>query len=71
MLEEMTGFLPTPFLGAVDGLCLHLQLCWLPGPFCGFPGGSVVKSPPADAGDWRSIPGSERSPGGGRGYPLQ
>ena len=34
----------------------------------------VVKNPPASAGDVRdldSIPGSERSPGGGRGNPLQ
>ena len=39
-----------------------------------FPGGSVVKSPPAnagDAGDVSSIPWSERSPGGGHGNPLQ
>ena len=34
----------------------------------GFPGGEVVKNPPANAGDSRdarSIPGSERSPGVG------
>ena len=34
----------------------------------------VVKNPPANAGDIRdagSIPGSERSPGGGYGNPLQ
>ena len=34
----------------------------------------VVKNPPANAGDIRdtgSIPGSERSPGGGHGNPLQ
>ena len=34
----------------------------------------LVKSPPANAGDardWGSIPGSERSPGGGYGNPLQ
>ena len=39
-----------------------------------FPGGSVVKSPPAnagDAGDVGSIPWSGRSPGGGHGNPLQ
>ena len=33
----------------------------------GFPGGSVVKNPPAnarDAGDSGSVPGLERSPGG-------
>ena len=40
----------------------------------GFPDGSVVKNPPARAGDtgdvgW--IPGSGRSPGGGNGNPLQ
>ena len=37
----------------------------------GFPGGSVVKSPPANAGDVGSIPGSGRSPGEGNGNPLQ
>ena len=37
----------------------------------GFPGGSVVKNPPADTGDESSIPGSGRSPGGGNGNPLQ
>ena len=34
----------------------------------------VVKNPPANAGDLRdtgSIPGLERSPGGGNGNPLQ
>ena len=39
-----------------------------------FPGGSVVKKPPAkagDAGDVCLIPGSGRSPGGGYGNPLQ
>ena len=37
----------------------------------GFPRGSVVKNPPANAGDGGSIPGSGRSPGGGNGNPLQ
>ena len=31
----------------------------------GFPGGSVVKNPPANAGDPGLIPGLERSPGEG------
>ena len=34
----------------------------------------MVKNPPANAGDTRdvgSIPGSERTPGGGNGNPLQ
>ena len=37
----------------------------------GFPVGSVVKNPPANAGDSGSIPESRRSPGEGNGYPLQ
>ena len=37
----------------------------------GFPGGSVVKNPPVNAGDASSIPGWERSPGEGSGSPLQ
>ena len=37
----------------------------------GFPGGSVIKNPPAIAGDKGSIPGSGRSPGEGNGNPLQ
>ena len=38
-----------------------------------FPGGSVVKNLPANAGDAkdRSIPGLGRSSGGGNGNPLQ
>ena len=36
-----------------------------------FPGGSVVKSPPANAGAAGSIPGSGKSAGGGHGSPLQ
>ena len=39
----------------------------------GFPGASVVKNLPANAGDIRdmsSIPGSERFPGGGHGNLL-
>jgi len=38
-----------------------------------FPGGAVVKNPPANAGDPRnaySIPGLERSPGEGNGNPV-
>ena len=37
----------------------------------GFPGGSVVKSPPADTGNVGSIPRLGRFPGGGKGNPLQ
>ena len=40
----------------------------------GFPGGSAVKNSPANAGDARDtglLPGWGRSPGGGKGNPLQ
>ena len=36
-----------------------------------FPGGSVVKNLPANAGDPSMIPGSGRSPGEENGKPLQ
>ena len=36
-----------------------------------FPGGSVVKNQPANAGNTGSIPGLGRSPGEGNGYLLQ
>ena len=41
--------------------------------WAGFSGGSVVKNPPADAGNARDglIPGSGRSSGEGNGNPLQ
>ena len=41
---------------------------------CGYPGGTMVKNPPANARDSRdagSIPGSERFPREGIGNPLQ
>ena len=36
-----------------------------------FPVGSVVKNPPASAGDTALTPGSERAPGKGDGHLLQ
>ena len=36
----------------------------------GLSGGSVVKNPPANAGDTGSIPGLGRAPGEGNGNPL-
>ena len=47
------------------------------GVFKGFPGGSVIKDAPADAGDTGSLPGLGISPGAGNfpgvgnGYPLK
>ena len=46
-------------------LCVPLRTEW------GFPGGAVVKDPPASSGDPGSIPRLGRSPGGGNGNPLQ
>ena len=37
----------------------------------GFPGGSAGKESACDMGNWSSIPGMGRSPGEGKGYPLQ
>ena len=37
----------------------------------GFPDGSVLKNPPANARDSGSIPGSGISPRGGHGNPIQ
>ena len=36
-----------------------------------FPGGSVLKNPPANIGDMGSIPGLGKSPGGENGNPFQ
>ena len=37
----------------------------------GFPGGSVIKNPPVNAGDTGSIPGLGRPPGEGNDNPFQ
>ena len=52
------------------------KICWrrdrLPTPvFLGFPGGSVGKESTRNAGDLGLIPGLGRSPGEGKGYPLE
>ena len=39
--------------------------------FLGFPCGSAGKDSACNVGDLGSIPGSGRSPGEGKGYPLQ
>ena len=47
---------------------IYIYTHTLPG---GFHGNSVVKDPPANAGDSDLIPGSGRSPGGGNSNSLQ
>ena len=45
--------------------CILVMVIW------NFPGGSMVKNLPANAKNVGSIPGLERSPGGGNGNLLQ
>ena len=52
------------------------KICWRrdrqPTPvFMGFPCGSAGKESACNVGDLGSIPGLKRSPGEGKGYPLQ
>ena len=46
------------------------RICISYSSFKGFPGGSVVKNPPTNAGDASLIPGLRRFPGVGNGNPL-
>ena len=59
----------------VGSQCFHVDFQRLKSLSCnflwGFPGGSVVKIPPASAGDTGSVSGSWRSPGEGNHNPLQ
>ena len=51
---------------------IHWRRDRLPTPvFLGFPGGSAGKESTCNAGDLGFIPGLGRSPGEGKGYPLQ
>ena len=50
----------------IDGISLMVQWLWL-----GFPCGSAGKESACSVGDLSLIPGLERSPGEGKGYPLQ
>ena len=56
--------------GFMAGYCYGLN-CVPFRKYTGFPGGSVVKNPPANPGDPGLIPGSGRCPGEGNGTPLQ
>ena len=54
--------LPT-LISSSKGILLHL--------YTGFPGGLAAKESTCNVGDLGSIPGLGRSPGEGKGYPLQ
>ena len=60
--------MPYPLLKAYISVYEYVHMHVL---YTGFSGGSVVKNLPANAGDVGSIPGSDRCPGEGNGYPLQ
>ena len=49
----------------------HSVLKTAPLPLLGFPGGSAGKVSACNVGDLGLIPGLGRSPGEGKGYPLQ
>ena len=55
---------PVQFLGCKDLLEKGTPV------FLGFPDGSAGKESACNAGDLGLIPGLERSPGEGKGYPL-
>ena len=61
----------TTVYGVVHSVGLDKCLMTRAHHYRGFPGGSVVKNPPANAEDVGSVPGLGRSPGGGNGNPLQ
>ena len=56
-----------PSLGLSFLICKIGQLL----PYKGFPGDSAGKESTCNEGDLGSIPGLGRSPGEGKGYPLQ
>ena len=71
---DILGF-PDSSVGK-ESTCNVRKISWrrdrLPTPvFLGFPCGSAGKESSCNAGDLGSIPGLGRSPGEGKGYPLQ
>ena len=67
---DITSAATAAFPGTVPVITLLQSLKTSGKPRSGFADGSVVKNPPANAGDVSSIPGSRRSPGEGNGNPL-
>ena len=73
--QFLTPAVPPPWYPYICSLHLSFYFCFankiIYTIFLGFPSGSVVKNPPANAGDVGLIPGSGRSSGEGSGNPLQ
>ena len=68
-LEEFQEFCMANYF--FNKCLIEWLMCPLYMSYLGFPGGTVVKNPPADPGDVDSIPGWGRPPAGGHGSPLQ
>ena len=66
-LTSLRMICPTPYPWSL-GVGPSLEIGSLQMELMGFPGGPVVKNPPANAGDTGSIPGSGRSPGEGMAW---
>ena len=63
--EQQQEIMMKMYIGSISGIL---------GGLVGFPGGTVIKNPPANAGDTGdegSVPGLGRSPRGGNDDPLQ
>ena len=60
----------TYYLSVLGPSCAHKIFCCGPWSSLGFLCGSVVNNLPANVGDSGSIPGTERSSGGGNSSPL-
>ena len=56
---------------AILNLFSHFHFTWDFKNYLGFPCGSAGKESACNVGDLGSIPGLGRSPGEGKGYPLQ
>ena len=67
MLQWTLGYMCLFQLWFLKGVCLVVGLLG----HMGFPGGSAGKESICNAGDLGSIPRFRRSPGEGKGYPLQ
>jgi len=67
---EQVDSLPSELLGKPICIVIIKLGCIKKKKNKGFPGGSVVKNSPANAGDMGSIPGLGTSLGEGNGYPL-
>ena len=70
MTERLNCTEDSPSLILIFLYPIHLLTLILKRKEGGFPGGSVVKTMPANAGDADSIPGSGRFPGVGNGNPF-